>query len=92
MSKINLLIINKINMEEETKTEEEHKGGGSKENSININNALFAVVAVLVVMSAVQVFQLQGLVSAISSGNLKATAQVSGGSATGLPSQVGGCG
>ncbi len=64
----------------------------SQKSNLNINNTLLAVVAVLVVMSAVQVFQLQGLVSAISSGNLKATAQTSGGSAVGIPSQVGGCG
>jgi len=65
---------------------------GEVVNKININNTLLAVVAVLVIMSAVQVFQLQGLTSAISSGAIKATAQTSGGSAVGLPSQVGGCG
>ncbi len=64
----------------------------TKNIKVNINNTLLVVVAVLVVMSAVQVFQIQGLVSAISNGSLKATAQTSGGSATGLPSQVGGCG
>lgn len=64
----------------------------TKNIKVNINNTLLVVVAVLVVMSAVQVFQIQGLVSAISNGSLKATAQTSGGSAIGLPSQVGGCG
>jgi len=80
-------------MNEETKkSESSPKEDSAKNNKLNINNTLLAVVAILVVMSAVQVFQVQGLVSAISSGAIKATAQTSGGSAVGLPSQVGGCG
>lgn len=61
-------------------------------NKLNINNTLLAVIGVLVIMSAVQVFQLQNLISAISSGNVRASSQVSGGSSLDLPSQVGGCG
>ncbi len=80
-------------MDEETKKEETSSGADiTKNTKVNINNTLLSVVAVLVIMSAVQVFQLQGLVSAISSGAIKANAQTSGGSAVGLPSQVGGCG
>lgn len=79
-------------MNEETKKSgSSPKENFSKNNNLNINNTLLAVVAILVVMSAVQVFQIQGLVSAISSGAIKATTQTSGGSAVGLPSQVGGC-
>jgi len=64
----------------------------STSNKINVNNTLLAVVAILIIMSAVQVFQLQGLIGAISSGAIKASASTSGGSSVGLPSQVGGCG
>lgn len=69
-----------------------NKEAASEGGKINVNNTLLAVVAVLVIMSAVQVFQLQGLTAAISSGAIKASAQTSGGSAALLPSQVGGCG
>lgn len=74
--------------EKEVKISEEN----TVKNKLNVNNTMLAVVGVLVIMSAVQVFQLQGLVGAISSGAIKASAQTSGGSAIGLPSQVGGCG
>ena len=82
-------------MEKEKEQEEIHiveKSDTNNSNKLNINNTMLAVVSVLIVMSAVQVFQLQGLVGAISSGAIKASAQTSGGSAIGLPSQVGGCG
>ncbi len=64
---------------------------GDKKNKLNINNTLLAVVGVLILLSAVQVFQVQGLVNAISSGAIKTNSQTAGG-VTGLPSQVGGCG
>jgi hypothetical protein len=80
-------------MDEETKNEETNEAGVfTEKNKLNTSNTLLAVIAVLVIMSAVQVFQLQGLVNAISSGAKSASAQTSGGSAVGLPSQVGGCG
>ncbi len=64
---------------------------GDKKNKLNTSNALLAVVGVLILLSAVQVFQVQGLVNAISSGVIKTNSQTAGG-VTGLPSQVGGCG
>ncbi len=62
---------------------------GAKVDSSNI---LMGIVAVLVVMSGVQVFQTNQLIAAISSGTIKASAQPQGGSSVDLPSQVGGCG
>lgn len=79
-------------MTEENKKEMEIKTETtSVKPEINISNTLTVVVAVLVIMSAVQVFQLQGLVSAISNGTVKASAQAPGSSPQ-LQSQVGGCG
>lgn len=62
-----------------------------KRSKMSTSNALIATVAVLVIMSGVQVFQTQRLLKAISSGAVKTTQQTQGGS-IGLPSQVGGCG
>ena len=76
-------------MEQEIKTSEKSIVDNNK---LNINNMILAVVGILIVMSAVQVFQLQGIANAISSGAIKINTQTSGGSAIGLPSQVGGCG
>ena len=60
-------------------------------NKLDINNMLLFVVAVLVVMSGIQVFQMQSISKAIASGAIKANTQTQG-STVGLPSQVGGCG
>ena len=69
-----------------------HKGDiPSSGNKLNTSNALLAIVAVLVIMSGLQVFQTQKLLKAVSSGAVKVNAQTQGGS-IGLPSQVGGCG
>lgn len=59
-------------------------------SKINPSNGLFLIVVVLVVMSAIQVFQTQQLLNAVSSGAVKVGAP-SQGSSVGLPSQVGGC-
>lgn len=60
-------------------------------SKLDINNSLLFIIAVLVVMSGVQVFQMQGILKAISSGSIKTNTQTQGGT-IGLPSQVGGCG
>jgi len=60
-------------------------------NKLNINNTLLMVVAVLIVLSAIQLFQFQRLASAFSDGAIKVNSQPAGGT-TNLPSQVGGCG
>jgi len=57
---------------------------------ITPSNGLFAIVVVLVVMSAIQVYQTQTLLNAVSNGTIKGGAP-SQGSSVGLPSQVGGC-
>ncbi len=56
-------------------------------------NVLIAIVAVLVFMAGVQVFQTQQLYAAVSTGAVTGGAQPAqqGGGST-LPSQVGGCG
>ena len=59
--------------------------------SAGVANILIAVVAILVIMSAVQVFQTQQLLAAVQSGAIKASSQTQG-SSVNLPSQVGGCG
>ncbi|MDP4011698.1 MAG: hypothetical protein Q8P72_05755 [Candidatus Roizmanbacteria bacterium] len=59
-------------------------------NKISPSNGLFVVVVVLVVMSAIQVFQTQQLLNAVSSGAVKVGAPSQGGSVD-LPGQVGGC-
>ncbi len=62
------------------------------ENS-RTQNMLVAIMAVLVIMAAVQVFQTQQLMAAVSSGSIKAGAtQQTQGSGLGIQSQVGGCG
>ncbi len=68
--------------------EDAAREGGS---GTSITNPLLAVIALLVLMSGVQVFQMQKLLTDISSGAVKANAQTQGNS-VGLPSQVGGCG
>jgi len=59
-------------------------------NKISPSNGLFLIVVVLVGMSAIQVFQTQKLLNAVSSGAVKVGVP-SQGSSVGLPSQVGGC-
>lgn len=62
----------------------------AKTSKISPSNGLFLIVVVLVGMSAIQVFQTQQLLNAVSSGAVKVGAP-SQGSSVGLPSQVGGC-
>ena len=62
-----------------------------KKTGFNKNNALITVVAVLVIISGIQVFQTQKLLDAVSNGTIKANTQTQG-NLIGLPSQVGGCG
>jgi len=59
-------------------------------SKISPSNGLFVIVLILVIMSAIQVFQTQQLLNAVSSGTLK-IGTPSQGSSVGLPSQVGGC-
>jgi len=67
------------------------KTGGNK--NINATTALIIIVAVLVVMAGIQVFQTQKLLAAVSSGTIKsASAAPAQGGSSGLQSQVGGCG
>ena len=74
----------------EEKEKEVPAGRPSKTRQVNRENLLVVAIAVLVVMSGIQVFQIQSLVNAVQSGKINAgPAQ---GSAVGLPSQVGGCG
>ena len=61
------------------------------EVKLNINSLLLFIIVILVVMSGVQVFQMQSISKAISSGSIKTTTQTQG-SSINLPSQVGGCG
>lgn len=76
---------------EETKNETAAPAIGERAaKKMNASDVLMGVVAVLIIMSGIQVFQMQGLLSAISSGAIKASAHTQG-SATGLQSQVGGC-
>jgi hypothetical protein len=70
---------------------EYNKSAGINDN-ININNALLVIIIVLIVMSTIQVFQMHGLLKAISNGNIKVGTQTESGGSIGLPSQVGGCG
>ena len=77
--------IKKDSLEQSSKTEKISK------NKLDVNNSLLFVVAVLVVMSGIQVFQMQSISKAIASGAIKANTQTQG-STVGLPSQVGGCG
>jgi hypothetical protein len=62
-----------------------------KTGKLNVNNALLVVVGLLIIMSAIQIFQFQQLAQAVSGGAVKVNAQPAGGAAN-LPSQVGGCG
>lgn len=75
--------INEINAIPENENDKEKKG-------FSASNALVAVVAMLVIISGVQVFQTQQLLNAVMNGAVKASAQTQG-SSIGLPSQVGGC-
>ena len=64
-------------------------------NNQNINNPLLAIVAILIAMSAIQIFQFQKLTNAIENGAIKTNTKTSpqpAGGAVNLPSQVGGCG
>lgn len=61
------------------------------EIKLNINNLLLFIIVILVVMSGIQVFQMQSISKAIENGSIKTTTQTQGGT-VGLPSQVGGCG
>jgi len=65
-----------------------------KESRLNVNNLLIVVVGLLVIMSAIQIFQFQKLTEAVSNGTLKISGQTSGAgkSGTGLKKQEGGCG
>ncbi len=67
------------------------KNSTVKNSKLNINNTLLVIVALLVVMSAVQIFQFQKITEALSNGAVNVNTQTSG-NAVGLPSQVGGCG
>lgn len=80
------------NKEVEVSQEKKIPEVANKNNKLNINNMLLVVVGVLILLSAVQVFQIQGLVNAISNGSIKTNSQTASGGVTGLPSQVGGCG
>ncbi len=86
----------KENIKEEQKEERVKQAAdvsSKDEIKMNINNSLLLIVVILVVMSGVQVFQMQGIQKAIASGSIKTTTtQTQQGSAIGLPSQVGGCG
>ncbi len=61
------------------------------EDKMNNSSLLLSIVALLVIMSGIQVFQTQKLLAAVSNGTVKASTQTQG-SSIGLPSQVGGCG
>lgn len=65
------------------------KPEGKKE--LKASNELFAVVAVLVIIAGVQVFQTQKLLAAVSGGVVKASVPQVQADSIGLPSQVGGC-
>lgn len=62
----------------------------TSDNSV-VNNTMLFIVGILVVMSGVQVFQMQSISKALTNGPIKSATQTQG-SVTGLPSQVGGCG
>jgi len=78
-------------MKETKKKKTTSKRSVIENNQLNVNNALLAVISLLIIMSAIQVFQFQRLADAIKSGAVKTSAQ-SAGKTTNLPSQVGGCG
>ncbi len=69
----------------------ETTGNDSNNKKLDINNLLLFIIAILIIMSGVQVFQLQSISNALSNGSLKLNTQTQG-STVGLPSQVGGCG
>ncbi len=58
---------------------------------LDINYLLLFIIAILIIMSGIQVFQLQSISRAISNGSLNVNTQTQG-NKIGLPSQVGGCG
>ncbi len=78
----------KSNEDTSTKSTSIFKKNGN-EITFKTPDPLTMIVAVLVVIAGIQVFQTQQLLSAISNGTTQTTTQ-SGSSA--LPSQVGGCG
>ena len=84
-------IYNKDISEENNKHVQSNNSIGGCENKMNVSNALLVIVAVLVIMSGVQVFQTQKLLNSISNGTINASTRTQG-SSIGLPSQVGGCG
>ena len=74
----------------ETLKKSTKNGLKSKIRGLKTPNALVTVVAVLVIMAGIQVFQTQQLLAAVASGSINTGTQQNGGFA--LPSQVGGCG
>ena len=70
----------------------EESSDKNNEKELSTPNTLIAIVAVLVIMAGIQVFQTQQLLAAVSSGAVKTSTQAQEGSSIGLPSQVGGCG
>lgn len=72
---------------------EEHNVNTKSESKkeLKASNELFAVVAVLVIIAGVQVFQTQKLLAAVSGGVVKASVPQTQADSIGLPSQVGGC-
>lgn len=89
--KFNIIIYSMANTEKEKVDEVSATSENKIMKEFTTSNAMIAVIAVLVVMSGVQVFQTQQLLKAVLSGAVKASTQTQG-SPIGLPSQVGGCG
>jgi len=63
----------------------------SRKGASNTTNMMLIIIAVLVVMSGIQVFQTQKLLNTLSNGVIKTSAQ-SQSNSLGIQSQVGGCG
>ncbi len=61
-------------------------------NNFNVTNALIAVIAVLVIIAGIQVFQTQKLLNAVANGSIRAASTQAQGNSNGFQSQVGGCG
>jgi len=62
-----------------------------KDKSSSMNNALLLIVGVLIIMSAIQIFQFQRISKVISNGGINLSTQAAS-NKTALTSQVGGCG
>jgi len=81
-------------MKEETSANQDQKEnlGTKRFNKLKFKapDTLVTVVAVLVVIAGIQVFQTQQLLAAVASGSVNTTARQ--GASSVLPSQVGGCG